>query len=119
MKIIVPGNAKGEAIVSENSISFYGTVDPKTGDVIEKEHDLFGQNIKGKILVFPGGKGSTVGSYKIYEMAKLGTAPAAMIVEKAEPILVVGCVIANIPLIEAKVNIKTDEHIKIEEGNLL
>ena len=85
-------------------------------DCNEKEHDLFGENVKGKILVFPGGKGSTVGSYKIYEMAKLGTAPLAMIVEKAEPIIVVGCVLANIPLIEGKTNIKTGETIRIEKG---
>lgn len=118
MRTIVSGNADGKALVSSDPISFYGSVDPKSGKVIESEHDLSEKSIRNRILVFPRGKGSTVGSYKIYEMAKLGTAPKGMIVEKAEPIIVVGCVLADIPLLEGEVNIKSDEHIKIEEGKL-
>ncbi|MGB9637158.1 MAG: aconitase X swivel domain-containing protein, partial [Thermoplasmata archaeon] len=59
---IYPGIVKGTAIVSRTPVSFYGGVDPKTGIVIENGHELAGKCIAGKILVFPNGKGSTVGS---------------------------------------------------------
>jgi predicted aconitase with swiveling domain len=67
---INPGRAEGEAVVSKEPIGFYGGVDPKTGMFIEKGHELEGKSIAGKILVFPKGKGSTVGSYVIYGLAK-------------------------------------------------
>ncbi|HDI12692.1 MAG TPA: DUF126 domain-containing protein, partial [Hadesarchaea archaeon] len=60
---ISPGKTRGEALVSREPIGFYGGVDPKTGVVIEKGHELEGKCVRGKILVFPQGKGSTVGSY--------------------------------------------------------
>jgi len=75
-------------------------VDPKTGDVVEKGHELEGKNIKGKVLVFPGGKGSTVGSYVIYQLKKNGAAPSAMINIRAEPIVAVGAIISDIPLVD-------------------
>ena len=65
-RIIYKGKAEAEALVTAQPISFYGGVDPNTGIVIEKGHELLGQSVKGKILVFPQGKGSTVGSYIIY-----------------------------------------------------
>ena len=65
-RMISPGKAKGVAIVSNEPIGFYGGFDIKTGIVIEKGHPLEGENVKDKILVFPCGKGSTVGSYVIY-----------------------------------------------------
>jgi len=117
MKTIVTGDAEGKALVSKKELSFFGSVNPKTGEVIDDESDIFGQSMKNKILVFKQGKGSTVGSYVLYRMKKQGTAPAAIIVEKAEPIIVVGCVIAGIPLIEAKgLNTKTGDVIKIKDG---
>ena len=61
-RIISKGYAKGEALVSNNPISFLGGVDPYTGQVIDSKHELNGKNIKDKILIIPGGKGSTVGS---------------------------------------------------------
>ena len=59
---IFKGKISGEALVSSDSISFYGGVDPDNGVIVEKGHDLEGQSVAGKILVFPSGKGSTVGS---------------------------------------------------------
>ncbi|MBU4340932.1 MAG: DUF126 domain-containing protein, partial [Euryarchaeota archaeon] len=70
--IVSRGNAQGEALVTSQPISFLGSVDPKTGVVIEKGHELAGKSIKGKVLVFPSGKGSTVGSYVIYQLKKNG-----------------------------------------------
>ncbi|WP_424357264.1 DUF126 domain-containing protein [Methanocella sp. MCL-LM] len=97
---ICGGRATGPALVSKDAISFLGGVDPRTGMVIEKGHALFGKNVKGTVLIFPGGKGSTVGSYVIYQLMKNGVAPAAMINIKAEPIVAVGAIISAIPMVD-------------------
>jgi hypothetical protein len=78
-RIIFKGKAKGEALVTSQPVSFYGGVDPDSGILIEKGHELEGKSIKGKILIFPTGKGSTVGSYTLYRMKKNNTAPVGMI----------------------------------------
>lgn len=97
---VVGGTAEGEALVSSDSVSFYGGIDPDTGIITEHGHALLGKCITGKIFVFPSGKGSTVGSYVIYRMKKQGTAPAAIINVETEAILATGCVIASIPLVD-------------------
>ena len=99
-RIISKGVAKGEALVTKEPISFYGGVDPETGVIIEKDHELEGKNIKGKILVFPNGKGSTVGSYTLYRLKYNQNAPAAIINGLCETITAVGCIIAEIPCID-------------------
>ena len=76
---ISSGNVEGEALVTSMGISFYGGIDPETGQVVEKGHALEGQSIGGKVLVFPTGKGSTVGSYTLYRLKKAGNAPARKI----------------------------------------
>ena len=98
--IVSRGKAQGEALVTSQPISFLGSIDTKTGNVVEKGHELAGKSIKGKVLVFPGGKGSTVGSYAIYQLRKNGAAPCAMINIKAEPIVAVGAIISDIPLVD-------------------
>ena len=85
-RIIYKGKAEGEALTTTQPISFYGGVDPNTGVVIEKGHELQGQSVKGKILVFPQGKGSTVGSYTLYRLKKNGAAPAGMVNRECETI---------------------------------
>ena len=97
---IFKGKTEGEALVTSQSISFYGGVDPDTGTVVEKGHELEGQSIKDKVLVFPSGKGSTVGSYVIYQMAKTGTGPKALILKDCEAIVAVGCIISDLPCID-------------------
>ncbi len=97
---VVGGTAEGEALVSRDPISFYGGVDPDTGVINELGNACYGKNIKGKVFVFPTGKGSTVGSYVIYRMKKQGTAPAAIVNVETETILATGCVISGIPLID-------------------
>ena len=97
---VMGGKAEGEALVSIEPVSFYGGVDPVSGCVTEPGHCCCGENITGKVFVFPTGKGSTVGSYVIYRMKKLGTAPAAIINVETEAILATGCVISDIPLVD-------------------
>jgi len=103
---ISTGSATGEALVTSMGISFYGGVDPETGRVVEKGHELEGQSIVGRVLVFPTGKGSTVGSYTLYRLKKAGLAPAAIINAEAETITAVGCIISDIPCVD---------HIPIEQ----
>jgi len=97
---VVNGTAEGEALISSDSVSFYGGVDPDTGIIIEPGHALCGKCITGKVFVFPTGKGSTVGSYVIYRMKKKGTAPVAIVNVETEAILATGCVISSIPLVD-------------------
>jgi predicted aconitase with swiveling domain len=98
--IVSRGRAEGNALVTSQPISFLGSIDPKTGVVIEKGHELAGKSIKGRVLVFPSGKGSTVGSYVIYQLKKNGAAPSAIINRKTEPIVAVGAIISSIPLVD-------------------
>ena len=97
---ISPGKAEGEAIVSKTPLGFYGGIDAKTGIVIEKGHELEGKNVKDKILVFPSGKGSTVGSYVIYGLKKNGVAPKAIINKETETIVATGVILAGIPCVD-------------------
>ncbi|MEB3860702.1 MAG: DUF126 domain-containing protein [Desulfurococcales archaeon] len=92
---IVPGDAEGEAVVAE-SLSFYGEVDPQTGLLVD------GRSIAGRILVLGRARGSTVGSYIIYALAKNKKAPRAIIIAgRPDPILITGAILANIPLYKA------------------
>jgi uncharacterized protein len=119
-RIIYKGKAKGEALTTTQPISFYGGVDPNTGTVIEKGHELQGQSVKGKILVFPQGKGSTVGSYTLYRLKKNGAAPAGMVNRECETIVAVGAIISEIPCVD-KVDIgkiKTGNKVKIEDNTV-
>jgi predicted aconitase with swiveling domain len=119
-RIIYKGKAEGQALVTEMPISFYGGVDPNTGVVIEKGHQLNGQSVKDKILVFPQGKGSTVGSYTLYRMKKNGTAPAAMINKETETIVAVGAIISEIPFVD-KIDlskIKTGDKVAVEDDTV-
>ena len=97
---IVSGRGKGMALVSAKPISFLGGVDPQTGEITERDHDLRGKNVGGKVLCFPHGHGSTVGSYVIYSLAKEGLGPRAIVNKRADPVVVVGAIIANIPMVD-------------------
>ena len=76
-RVIKHGRASGVALVSPEPIGFFGLVDAETGVVLEPGHPLVGQSVSGRVLVFPTGKGSTVGSYSLYRLARAGRAPVA------------------------------------------
>lgn len=99
-RTIYAGQAEGEALVTSMGISFFGGVDPETGVVVEKGHELEGRSIQGKVLVFPSGKGSTVGSYTLYRLQQAGLAPVAILNAACETITAVGCIIAEIPCLD-------------------
>jgi predicted aconitase with swiveling domain len=109
------GSARGPALVTSEAISFLGNVDANTGMVVDPAHELFGQCIAGKVLIFPGGKGSTVGSYVIYQLKKRNLAPAAMINIRSEPIVAVGAIISGIPLVDRV----AEEILQLKSGTLV
>lgn len=94
------GACTGIALVSQEPISFMGGVDPISGVIVEKGHPLYGVSVRDRVLVFPFGKGSTVGSYILYEMAREKTAPKAIINLRADPIVAIGAIISEIPMID-------------------
>ena len=111
-KILVSGKVEGTVLKSENPINFLGTVDKKTGIISDKNHDLFEKPVKGTILVFPSGVGSSVGAYTIYSIKSNNVAPLAMICQKADLTVATGCALANIPLI----TISSEEFSSIKNG---
>jgi predicted aconitase with swiveling domain len=115
IKILVEGSAEGELLVYERPISFLGEVDPKRGVIKAGREEI---EIKEKILVFPHSRGSTVGSYVIYALKYYNTAPKAFIVKKAEPILITGCALADIPLAELKNDTDFNELKKYRKASL-
>ena len=97
---IFGGKARGKALVSREAVSFFGGVNPDTGIIEEEGHPLQGRSVSGRVLVFPHGKGSTVGSYTLYRMMKTGKAPIAILNRECETIVAVGSIIAEIPCVD-------------------
>jgi len=99
VKRVVDGECFGEPVVLNQYLSFFGEVDPAKGVV---KTDAGEVGVAGKVLVFKGSRGSTVGSYIIYALRKNNVNPHCMIVKEVEPILIAGCVLAGIPLLVAE-----------------
>ena len=119
---ISKGKARGEALVSHQAIAFWGGVNHITGLITDKNNELDGISVKGKILVFPIGKGSAGSSYQLAKMVSNGTQPKGIINLRADPILAVSAIISNIPMI-AKLNknplemIKTGDYVELDADN--
>ncbi len=110
---ISKGIAKGKVLISKQKISFLGAVDPVTGIIVDKSLDIYGKNITNRILIFPGGKGSTVGSYVIYQLKKHGKSPCAMINRRSDTIVAAGAIIAEIPVVDSlEIDLIEAEQIK-------
>jgi len=97
LRVLVEGEARGELLVCSEPISPLGEIDPLTGELRTRSLKA---SISGRILVFPWGRGSTVGSYVLYALKHYGRAPSAIVVVRADPIIATGCVISDIPLAE-------------------
>lgn len=97
---ISEGRAKARAVVSKDHIMFY-LIDPATGTLIEKAHDLEGKSIAHKTLIFPGGKGSSVVQADgLYQLNQKDNSPAAMIIMHPETVLVSSAIIMEIPMVD-------------------
>jgi len=113
---IAPGHGSGAALVSRMPLSFLGGVDYNSGVVVEKNHDLKGELLKDKILCFPSGHGSTVGSYVLYSIVKKGLGPKAIVNQVADTVVVVGAIIAEIPMVDQIdiAQIKTGDIVEVD-----
>jgi len=116
------GKTEGKALVSHEPISLKQGVNPGTGVVIEREHELEGVSVAEKILAFPVEKGSTQGSYVLYEMARCKTAPRGIINLKAGSIVALGAIVSNIPMVDrldgnALELIKTGDYVELDADN--
>jgi len=118
-RTVNPGKAEGEAIVARIPFSFLGELDPSTGKVPAPSHELFGQNLAGKIFVCPTGKGSSAGPGVAYLAKKAGNMPEAMIIREVEPVLAAAIITAEIPAVDKLDQdpleaIKTGDFVKID-----
>ncbi|HHT62318.1 MAG: aconitase X swivel domain-containing protein [Bacillota bacterium] len=113
---IAEGKAEGEVLISKDEILFY-LCDPETGRIIEEGHDLEGQSIAGKILVFPAGKGSSsVQVDGLYQLLTRNKAPKGMIIERPDTILVTSAIIMEIPLVD---RVEKEFYQKVVNGDYL
>jgi predicted aconitase with swiveling domain len=94
---LVGGVAEGEALVTNDRISGWGGVDPRTGTIIETRHELRGQSFAGKVLVFPGAKGSSGWSNAFHLTRVLGVAPAALLFNEMTTKIALGAVVTRAP----------------------
>lgn len=117
-RVIKSGRGEGPALVSSAPIGFLGGVDPDTGIVLEPGHPLQGQSVAGRVLVFPTGKGSTVGSYTILRLARGSHGPAAIVNAESEAIVAVGAIIADIPMVDRIdiAQIRDGDRVVVEDG---
>lgn len=95
VRFLVEGEARGPLLELVEPISFWGGVDPGSGRIVESGHPQHGQTVTGTILALPHGRGSSSASSVLAEMIRSGTAPEAMVLESADPILVLGAVVAH------------------------
>ena len=122
-KPIVAGSATGTALVSKESLSFWGGFCPRTGEIIDRRHERSGANVAGRIFVFPQGKGSSTSSATLMESIKTGVAPAAIINLKIDPILALGSIVSDelyhkaVPIVilteKDFYSIKEEDHLEI------
>ena len=112
LKVIVKGKSQGKILKTNTPINFLGAVDKKTGVIHDNKHDLAGKSVKGTILVFPHGVGSSVGAYTIYSLKSNNSAPLGMVCKKVDLTVASGCALANIPLVIAT----EQEYDQLEDG---
>ena len=113
---ISPGRATGEVLLCTQPIGFNFGFDCETGTVIEHNHELNGVSIKDKILVFPYGKGSTGGSYVVYQLTKMGTGPKAIINCVTETIIACGAIMSRLPVVDS---MKEDPYSVLKNGDIV
>ncbi|MGI9254442.1 MAG: aconitase X swivel domain-containing protein, partial [Thermomicrobiales bacterium] len=92
---IVAGAATGRSIVTDVPLSFWGGLNPDTGEVIDRHHPLLGENLAGAVLVMPAGKGSCTASGVLLEAIRNGVAPAAIVLSRIDPIVGLGAILGQ------------------------
>ena len=120
-KTIVQGEVSGKALVTMDPVSFLGMVNYKKGTFDYPGHELQGQKIKDKILVYPFGKGSSGDTIRMWMLEKFNQKPAAIIFNQAEPIHVQGAILLNIPTVygfkeDVCQTIKTGDYVTVKNN---
>ncbi len=111
---VVPGVAEGEALVTRERISGWGGIDSRSGTIVETRHELRGTSFAGKVLVFPGAKGSSGWSNAFHLTRVMGTAPAAMLFVEMTTKVALGAVVTRAP---AMTGFDADPLAVIETGD--
>jgi predicted aconitase with swiveling domain len=118
-RTLVAGEAEGEALVLEEPLSFWGGIDPATGEIVDVHHPQLGANVAGRVLVMPSGRGSSSSSSVLAEAIRAGTAPAAIVLLEADPIVALGAIVARelygtaVPVVVADVAPVNGERVRI------
>ncbi len=94
-QLLVPGTGQGRALVLSEPLSLWGGLDPETGEIIDRRHPSSGENVAGRVLVLPAGRGSSSASSILLEAVRTGKAPAAIITAEKDPILALGAAVAR------------------------
>ena len=94
-RTLVAGTAEGPALVLDEPLSLWGGLDPGTGEIVDVRHPQRGENVTGRVLVMPSGRGSSSSSSVLAEAIRAGTAPAAIVLGEADPILPLGAIVAR------------------------
>ncbi len=95
MRMVVTGRGVGPLLVLGEPLSFWGGVDPESGDIVDVHHPDAGLKVTGALVIMPHGKGSSSSASVLAECIRLGTAPAGLILGEVDEILVVGAMVAN------------------------
>ncbi|NPV69101.1 MAG: DUF126 domain-containing protein [Firmicutes bacterium] len=95
-RTVIPGKVKGRAVVTRQPLSLWGGLDPARGVVIEKGHELEGRSWAGFIFAYPEGRGSSTSAAVLVDAVRSGRAPLAVINITTDPVLVTGCIIAEV-----------------------
>jgi len=128
-RVLVQGSACGSLLVSNTALSFWGGVDPESGQIIDQHHPLAGISVAGKILAVPSGRGSSSGSGALLELLMNERAPAALVFSEDELILTLGVLVAqtlfekSIPVLQVNsdtfATLVTGQFAVIEKNRLL
>ena len=94
-RVVVAGTGRGEALVTNEPLSFWGGLDPRTGEVIDRHHPLSGHHLTGRVLVLPHGRGSCSASGVLLEAIRNGTGPAAILTRRVDPIIGLGAILGD------------------------
>lgn len=94
-RMLVSGSAEGTALVSQEPISFWGGLNPDTGELVDRRHERSGANVAGRVFVFPRGRGSSTGSAILLDSIKKGNAPAGIVNCQVDSIIALGAIVAD------------------------
>jgi predicted aconitase with swiveling domain len=119
-RTLVPGEARGPALVLSEPLSFWGGLDPATGVIIDVHHPERGAVVTATVLVMPGGRGSSSSSSVLAEAIRAGTAPAAIVLAEPDPIIALGAIVArelygvSIPIVVLEMNeLRTGQAVSV------